>query len=188
MSVVGAAVILGVIIVAMLRMRVARASVVVVCVLFGLVLGASPVGDAVNTAVAAVGGWAAARLGRAVMGLSTGRDDPAVFLRPQVVRVSLWAVFGLWLARRLTRLLLLIVRSPAALAAILLTAAFVAGWRLVHPALPLGICGGLVAGLAGGGSAGPPRTTAWPQCGCGRGGAGRWCTGAAGPSRWTRPG
>jgi hypothetical protein len=62
MSVVGAAVILGVIIVAMLRMRVARASVVVVCVLFGLVLGASPVGDAVNAAVAAVGGWAAARI------------------------------------------------------------------------------------------------------------------------------
>jgi len=62
MSVVGAAVVLGVIIVAMLRMRVARASVVVVCVLFGLVLGASPVGDAVNTAVAAVGAWAAARI------------------------------------------------------------------------------------------------------------------------------
>ena len=55
-------------------------------------------------------------------GLSTGRDDPAVFLRPQVVRVSLWAVLGLWLARRLFRLLLLIVRSPAALTAIGLTA------------------------------------------------------------------
>ena len=27
-------------------------------------------------------------------GLSGGRDDPAVFLRPQVVRVSLWAVLG----------------------------------------------------------------------------------------------
>ena len=34
-------------------------------------------------------------------GMSGGRDDRAVLLRPQVVRVSLWAVFGLWLARRL---------------------------------------------------------------------------------------
>jgi S-DNA-T family DNA segregation ATPase FtsK/SpoIIIE len=83
------------------------------------------------------------------MGLSTGRDDPAVFLRPQVVRVSLWAVFGLWLARRLTRLLLLIVRSPAAMTSLVLTAAFVAGWRLVHPALPLGLVGALLAGLVG---------------------------------------
>ena len=80
-------------------------------------------------------------------GLSAGRDDPAVFVRPQVVRVSLWAVFGLWLARRLVRLVLLIVRSPAAMAGILLTSAFVAGWQLVHPALPLGVLGGLVAGL-----------------------------------------
>jgi hypothetical protein len=37
-------------------------------------------------------------------GLSAGRDDRALLLRPQVVRVSLWAVFGLWLARRLVRL------------------------------------------------------------------------------------
>jgi hypothetical protein len=81
------------------------------------------------------------------MGRSAGRDDPAVFVRPQVVRVSLWAVFGLWLARRVTRLVLLIVRSPAAIGAILLTAAFVAGWQLVHPALPLGVVGGLLAGL-----------------------------------------
>src|SRR5918993_5492451 len=80
-------------------------------------------------------------------GLSAGRDDPAVFVRPQVVRVSLWAVFGLWLARRLVRLALLIVRSPAAMAGILLTSAFLAGWQLVHPALPLGVIGGLVVGL-----------------------------------------
>src|SRR5918993_5225812 len=80
-------------------------------------------------------------------GMSGGRDDRAVLLRPQVVRVSLWAVLGLWLARRLTRLLLLIVRSPAAMVIITLTVAFVAGWRLVHPALPLGVLGGLVVGL-----------------------------------------
>jgi hypothetical protein len=46
--------------------------------------------------------------------MSTGhRDDRAVLLRPQVVRLSLWAVFGVWLARRLGRLLLIVVRSPA---------------------------------------------------------------------------
>jgi hypothetical protein len=80
-------------------------------------------------------------------GMSGGRDDRALLLRPQVVRVSLWAVFGLWLARRLTRLVLLIVRSPAAMIAIALTAAFMAGWQLVHPALPLGVVGGLISGL-----------------------------------------
>ena len=31
--------------------------------------------------------------------------------------------------------------------AIALTVAFVAGWQLVHPALPLGVVGGLVVGL-----------------------------------------
>src|SRR5215207_7882995 len=80
-------------------------------------------------------------------GLSAGGDDPAVFVRPQMVRVSLWAVFGLWLARRLARLFMLIIRSPAAMAAIALTVAFVAGWQLVHPALPLGVLGGLAVGL-----------------------------------------
>lgn len=80
-------------------------------------------------------------------GMSGGRDDRALLLRPQVVRVSLWAVLGLWLARRLTRLFLLIVRSPAAMIAVTLTAAFVAGWQLVHPALPLGVVCGLVTGL-----------------------------------------
>ncbi len=35
--------------------------------------------------------------------MSGGRDDRAVVLRPQVVRVSLWAVLGLWLARRAQR-------------------------------------------------------------------------------------
>ena len=81
-------------------------------------------------------------------GMSGGRDDRAVLLRPQVVRVSLWAVLGIWLARRLSRLFMLIVRSPAAMIAITLTAAFLAGWQLVHPALPLVVVGGLVVGLA----------------------------------------
>lgn len=79
-------------------------------------------------------------------GLSGGRDDPAVFLRPQVFRVSLWAVLGMWLTRRLFRLLVLIARSPAALTTIGLTAGVVTSWQLVSPALPLGILGGLPPG------------------------------------------
>ncbi len=57
MTVVGTAVILALIIALMLKTRVARASVVIVCVLFGLVLGATPIGDAVYSAVASVGAW-----------------------------------------------------------------------------------------------------------------------------------
>ncbi|MBA8794030.1 hypothetical protein FHX74_001635 [Friedmanniella endophytica] len=59
MSVVGVAVILGLVIVLMLKLRVARASAVIVCILFGLVLGASPVGDLVYSTVSKVGAWAA---------------------------------------------------------------------------------------------------------------------------------
>lgn len=59
MSVVGAAVVLGLIVVLMLKLRVTRASAVIVCVLFGLVLGASPVGHLVYSTVSKVGAWAA---------------------------------------------------------------------------------------------------------------------------------
>ena len=62
MSTVGVAVILFVIIAAMVNMRVARMTVVIICVLFGLVLGASPIGDGVNAALAAIGGWTADRI------------------------------------------------------------------------------------------------------------------------------
>jgi hypothetical protein len=62
MTGVGTAVILALIIVLMLKTRVARASVVIVCVLFGLVLGASPIGDGVNAALAVLGGWASDRI------------------------------------------------------------------------------------------------------------------------------
>jgi hypothetical protein len=34
------------------------------------------------------------------MGLSTVRADQPARIVPEIVRVSLWAVFGLWLARR----------------------------------------------------------------------------------------
>jgi len=56
-SVVGAAIILGLIVAALLKMKVARPVVVIVCVLFGLVLGATPIGDGLYAAVASVGAW-----------------------------------------------------------------------------------------------------------------------------------
>ena len=64
MSVVGTAVILGLLVAALLKMRIARASVVVVCVLFGLVLGATPIGDAVNNGLTSLGTWTWAQLVR----------------------------------------------------------------------------------------------------------------------------
>ena len=57
MSVVGAAIILGLVVAALVKMKVARPVVVIVCVLFGLVLGATPIGDALYSGVAAVGLW-----------------------------------------------------------------------------------------------------------------------------------
>ncbi len=55
MTAVGVAVILAVIIAALVHMKVARVTVVVVCVLFGLVLGATPIGDGLNAGLALVG-------------------------------------------------------------------------------------------------------------------------------------
>ena len=57
MSVVGTAVVLGVLVVVLLRMKIARPGAVVVCVLFGLVLGATPIGDGVNEALTSLGDW-----------------------------------------------------------------------------------------------------------------------------------
>jgi hypothetical protein len=56
-TVVGAAVILGVVVAVPVKMKVARPSVAIVCIVFGLVLGATPIGDGVDAAVAAVGRW-----------------------------------------------------------------------------------------------------------------------------------
>ena len=57
MSVIGAAVILGLVVAGLVRMNTARPVVVVVCVLFGLVLGATPMGDALYLGVASIGVW-----------------------------------------------------------------------------------------------------------------------------------
>src|SRR5918993_2078854 len=82
-----------------------------------------------------------------MMGLSTGRDEPAAFIRPDVIRVSVWLVLALWLARQLARLLLWIIRTPSAAATITVTTAILLGWHYVHAALPLAVLGGLLAGL-----------------------------------------
>ena len=65
MTVIGAAVILGLLVAGLVRMKIARPTVAVVCVLFGLVVGATPIGDGLYSAVAAVGAW----LSDAVTGL-----------------------------------------------------------------------------------------------------------------------
>jgi hypothetical protein len=65
MSVIGAAVILGLVVAALVRMKAARPVVVIVCILFGLVLGATPIGDGLYAGVASVGAW----LSDAVTGL-----------------------------------------------------------------------------------------------------------------------
>ena len=83
------------------------------------------------------------------MGLSMVRSDQPARLYGETIRVSLWAVVGLWLARRLVRLLLLIVRSPSAVIAITVTAAAVAGWQLVHWVLPVSVVAIVATGLVG---------------------------------------
>ena len=54
---------------------------------------------------------------------------------------------ALWLARQLARLLVWIIRTPSAAATVAVTTAIWLGWHYVHPALPLGVLGGLLAGL-----------------------------------------
>ena len=65
MSVIGAAIVLGLIVAALVKMKIARPVAAVVCVLFGLVLGATPIGGGLYAGVASVGVW----LSDAVTGL-----------------------------------------------------------------------------------------------------------------------
>ena len=57
MSMTAVAVLLGVLVVFMIKSRWVRASGAIVCVLFGLVLSASPAGPAVASVIADVGHW-----------------------------------------------------------------------------------------------------------------------------------
>lgn len=58
MSVVATAVLLGLLVLALLRTRLLGALGAVVCVLFGLVLAATPAGPAVTDVTGQVGDWA----------------------------------------------------------------------------------------------------------------------------------
>jgi hypothetical protein len=62
MSVVATAIVLGLVVVALIRTRWVRFSGAVVCVVFGLVLGATPAGPAVNGVLTDVGAWLFAQL------------------------------------------------------------------------------------------------------------------------------
>jgi hypothetical protein len=62
MSMTAVAVLLGVLVAFMVKSRWVRASGAVVCVLFGLVLAASPAGPAVGSVIGDVGAWAWATL------------------------------------------------------------------------------------------------------------------------------
>lgn len=58
MTVVGTAVVLGLLVVLLLRVGAVRFGGAVACVVFGLVLGATPVGPEVSLLLDAVGAWA----------------------------------------------------------------------------------------------------------------------------------
>lgn len=62
MSVVAVAVVLGLLLVLLLRTRQVRAGSAAVCVLFGLVLGATPAGPVVDEALTSAGTWAWAQV------------------------------------------------------------------------------------------------------------------------------
>ena len=62
MSVVGACVLLGAVVVLLLRTHQVRAGAAVACVVFGLVLGSTPAGPAVNRNLTSFGSWAWARV------------------------------------------------------------------------------------------------------------------------------
>jgi S-DNA-T family DNA segregation ATPase FtsK/SpoIIIE len=78
---------------------------------------------------------------------STRLDRRPVQIVEESVRISVWAVLGAWLVRRLFRLLVWLFRTPAALIIMILVVAGVYGWRHVHPAVALAPAGLLMAGL-----------------------------------------
>lgn len=63
MSAVGAALILGVLVAMLIKWKIVRPVAAVVCVLFGLVLGVTPLGGPVNTALSSLGAWVSGQVG-----------------------------------------------------------------------------------------------------------------------------
>jgi S-DNA-T family DNA segregation ATPase FtsK/SpoIIIE len=72
------------------------------------------------------------------MRLSAVHSSQPVRVVEAPVRVSVWAVLGTWLVRRLCRMLVWLFRTPAALILLMLVVAGVYGWRQIHPAVVLG--------------------------------------------------
>ena len=62
MTAVGVAVVLAIVIAGLVHMKAARVTVVVICVLLGLALGATPVGDGLLAGLGLVGRAAAERI------------------------------------------------------------------------------------------------------------------------------
>jgi hypothetical protein len=62
-SVVGAAVVLGLVVALLIKWRIVRPVAAAACVLFGLVLGATPIGDRVNVILIQLGRWLAVQVG-----------------------------------------------------------------------------------------------------------------------------
>jgi hypothetical protein len=62
MSVAATALVLGLVVVALIKTKWVKLSGAIVCVIFGLVLGATPAGTAVNLALTGVGDWAYTQL------------------------------------------------------------------------------------------------------------------------------
>jgi hypothetical protein len=61
-SVVGACVLLGAVVLLLLRTHQVRVEAALVCVIFGLVLGSTPAGPAVNRSLTQFGSWAWAQV------------------------------------------------------------------------------------------------------------------------------
>lgn len=64
MTVVGTAVLLGLLVAVLVKWRIVQPVAAIVCILFGLVLGATPIGGEVNTTLTAVGTWLSAQVGQ----------------------------------------------------------------------------------------------------------------------------
>jgi hypothetical protein len=62
MSLVGACVLLGAVVLLLLRTHQLRLGAALVCVIFGLVLGSTPAGPAVNRGLTEFGSWAWAQV------------------------------------------------------------------------------------------------------------------------------
>lgn len=79
--------------------------------------------------------------------LSPVRSDQLVRVSAERVRVSLRAVVAWWLARRLARLVVFLVRTPAVLVPLAVIIFAVVVWHAVHPAVVLSVAGVLLASM-----------------------------------------